>query len=285
MTHPTPGGFRGLLYVLRSFLPSFVRVTAVLAAKRAEPHDRARPTAPDRARPTAPDHARPNTHDHEWPTTHDAHDCARPRTTAHDRARPRTTTHDHAWQTAHDRARPRTTTHDHAWLTTHDWPRTTDRARPTTAAIFVWGSGTHPTPGGFRGLNCVARLVLARERTPSLYINLRRSRDCLRGGVPSFVTAVHASGVPSSRPDSFSSLWAKEEHASWINMIPLKISHLFGFSVSNQLSQCNSLACLRLDSRCSVSLFDSTELCNHFICDTSWLFCSHGNSFPFVHVR
>ena len=32
----------------------------------------------------------------------------------------------------------------------------------------------------------------------SIYINLRRSRDCLRGGVPSFVRAW--------RPDSFSSL-------------------------------------------------------------------------------
>ena len=27
---------------------------------------------------------------------------------------------------------------------------------------------THPTPGGFRGLNCLARLALARERTPSI---------------------------------------------------------------------------------------------------------------------
>ena len=26
---------------------------------------------------------------------------------------------------------------------------------------------THPTPGGFRGLNCLARLAVARERTPS----------------------------------------------------------------------------------------------------------------------
>ena len=40
---------------------------------------------------------------------------------------------------------------------------------------------THPTPGGFRGLNCLARLALARERTPS-FINvlypryLKRSR-------------------------------------------------------------------------------------------------------------
>ena len=89
LTHPTPGGFRGLLYVVRSFLPSFVRVTAVLAAKRAArqcwPRSRqngttARPTAPDHARPTAHDHARPRT------TTH-----ARPRTTTHDHARPRTT--------------------------------------------------------------------------------------------------------------------------------------------------------------------------------------------------
>ena len=80
-------------------------------------------------------------------------------------ARPRTTTNDRARTTTHDR--PRTT--DHAWPTTHARPRTTayDHARPTTPAIFVWGSCTHPTPGGFRGLNCLARLALARERTPS----------------------------------------------------------------------------------------------------------------------
>ena len=29
---------------------------------------------------------------------------------------------------------------------------------------------THPTPGGFRGLNCLARLALAREGTPILVI-------------------------------------------------------------------------------------------------------------------
>ena len=28
-----------------------------------------------------------------------------------------------------------------------------------------------PHPRGFRGLNCLARLALARERTPSVYIN------------------------------------------------------------------------------------------------------------------
>ena len=44
------------------------------------------------------------------------------------------------------------------------------------------------------------------------------------------------------------------------------------------------LACLRLDSRYNISLFDS----NHFIGDKSPLFCtqsSHGKSFPYVHVR
>ena len=80
-----------------------------------------------------------------WPRS--GHDCARPHTTMTDRAPPRTTTHD----------RPRTTTHDHAL------PRMTDHARTTAHG----GSGTHPTPGGFRGLNCLARLALARERTPS----------------------------------------------------------------------------------------------------------------------
>ena len=158
--------------------------------------DHARTTAHDRARPTTHDHARPHTTTHDRPrtTTHGharpcttTHDDARRRTTTHDDARPRTTTHDHAWprMTTHDRprthdrarttdhARPRTTTHDRARqrTTVHDRarPRMTDHARPPTAAIFVWGSGTHPTPGGFRGLNCPARLALARERTPSLW--------------------------------------------------------------------------------------------------------------------
>ena len=44
------------------------------------------------------------------------------------------------------------------------------------------------------------------------------------------------------------------------------------------------LACLRLDSRYNISMFDN----NHFIRDTSPLFCaqsSHGKSLPAVHVR
>ena len=45
LTHPTPGGFRGLLDVRL-----FVRATAVLAAKRAERHDRPRTTTHDRPR-------------------------------------------------------------------------------------------------------------------------------------------------------------------------------------------------------------------------------------------
>ena len=116
--------------------------------------------------------------------------------------------------------------------------------------------------------------------------------------LPPFVDAGRTDGVPSFvaavRRIQFSSLWAaltptvhinalyiesmhgNEEHATWINTIPLKISHLFGFSVSNRWSQCDSLACLRLDSRCHISMFDS----NHFICDTSPLFCLHGHSFP-----
>ena len=171
MTHPTPGGFRGLLYVVRSFLRSFVRVTAVLAAKRAERHDHTRPRMTDRARPTAHDRPRtndrPRTTDRAQPTAHD-----RPRTT--DRTRP--TAHDHARPTTHarpcttDRARPRMT--DHARTTAHDRPCTTthDHARPRTT-----DHGCHiclrkrypPHPRGFRGLNCLARLALARERTPS----------------------------------------------------------------------------------------------------------------------
>ena len=66
---------------------------------------------------------------------------------------PRSGPHGSAGRKASRTARPRMTTHD----------------RPTMAAIFVWGSGTHPIPGGFRGLNCLARLALARERTPSSY--------------------------------------------------------------------------------------------------------------------
>ena len=151
-------------------------------------HDHARPrtTTHDHARPrmTTHDHARPprmTTLDHAWPrtTTHDRR--ARPRTTTYDHARPRTTTYDRI-------TRPRTTTHNHARpprRTTHDRARsrttTHDRARSTTAAIFVWGSGTYPTPGGFwsfRGLNCLARLALARERTPSKFkIHENRIRD------------------------------------------------------------------------------------------------------------
>ena len=105
-------------------------LAAVLAAKRAERHDHARPTAHDHARTTA--HARPCMTDHARTT---AHDCA----------------------------------------------------RPTTAAIFVRGSGTHPIPGGFRGLNCLARLALARERTPSLLFNLKGSFfEPAVGSLPNF---------------------------------------------------------------------------------------------------
>ena len=151
MTHPTPGGFRGLLYVVRSFVPR-------QCWPRSGQHGFAGRTA--RPRTTAHDRPRTITHDHEWPTTH-----ARPTTYDHERP----TLHDHARPRMTDRARPRTTDHARQRTTTHDqaWPTTHDRARPTTAAIFVWGSGTHPTPGGFRGLNCLARLALARERTPS----------------------------------------------------------------------------------------------------------------------
>ena len=158
MTHPTPGGFRGVLYVVRPRVcPSF------RASRQRWPRSgqngsewRPRTTTYDRARPRTTTHGRrtlprTTTHYHARPRTTATHDHARPRTTAaHDHARPpHTTTHNHARlprTTTHDRARPRTTTHD--------------RARSTTAAIFVWGSGTYPTPGGFwsfRGLNCLAR--------------------------------------------------------------------------------------------------------------------------------
>ena len=116
----------------------------------------------DHARPrtTTYDHARPRTTTHDGPrtTTHDharTTDHARPRTTAaHHHARPRTTTHDHARPratAAHDHARPRTTAHDRPRL-----PYLFEEAVPT------------PPHGGFRSLNCLARLALARERTPSI---------------------------------------------------------------------------------------------------------------------
>ena len=90
-------GVQGVM-ICCSFVPSFVRVTAVLAVKRAERHDHARTTAHDHARPTPHDHALPRMTDHARTTAHD-----RPRTT--DRARPRTTTHDRPRTTAHDRPR------------------------------------------------------------------------------------------------------------------------------------------------------------------------------------
>ena len=82
------------------------------------------------------------------------HDCARPRTTTNDRPR----MHDRSRMTTHDRPRPRTTTHDR--------PRTHDHVRPRTT-----DHGCHiclrkqypPHPRGVRGLNCLARLALARE--------------------------------------------------------------------------------------------------------------------------
>ena len=79
------------------------------------------------------------------------HDHARPRMTDHarttDHARPRTTTYDHARTTAHNHARPRTTDHGCHICLRKRYP---------------------PHPPGFRGLNCLARLALARERTPGL---------------------------------------------------------------------------------------------------------------------
>ena len=118
-----------------------------------------------------------------------------------------------------------------------------------------------------------------------LYINLRRARDSHHSWQPMCVwSSFVAAGAAVRRINSlrFGQLlrWlstnalynerihGKEEHASWINTIPLKISHLFGFSVSNRLRRCDSLACLRLDSCYSISLFDS----NHFIGDTPPLF-------------
>ena len=53
---------------------------------------------------------------------------------------------------------------------------------------------------------------------------------------------------------------------------------------SRLLFRAEEFACLRLDSRYNISLFDS----NHFVGDTSPLFCaqsSHGKSFPDVHVQ
>ena len=74
--------------------------------------------------------------DHALPRTTAAHDHARP---------PHTTTHDR-------RARPLTIAHDRPRL-----PYLFEEAVPTPPQGF-WS---------FRGLNCLARLALARERTPS----------------------------------------------------------------------------------------------------------------------
>ena len=41
---------------------------------------------------------------------------------------------------------------------------------------------THLTPGGFRGLNCLARLALARDRTPIIYISIALNRGQLNVG-------------------------------------------------------------------------------------------------------
>ena len=43
-------------------------------------------------------------------------------------------------------------------------------------------------------------------------------------------------------------VYGQEEHATRVNRIPLKISHLFGFPVSNRCSQRESITCLRLES-------------------------------------
>ena len=89
---------------------------------------------------------------------------------------------------------------------------------------------THPTRGGFRGLNCLARLALARERMPTLYINLRRSHDgkvfvcsCMRLCVtlapfsslwPAVSLTVHINTLYNE------SVERREQHTSGINTIP-----------------------------------------------------------------
>ena len=103
---------------------------------------------------------------------------------------------------------------------------------------------------------------------------LRASSDSFSSPWAAFTLTPHINALYNE------SIHGKEEHGTCINTIPLKISHLFGFSLSNRCSQ-RELLCLRLDSRYSISLLDS----NHFIRDTSPLFCSHVNSSPYVHVR
>ena len=87
------------------------------------------------------------------------------------------------------------------------------------------------------------------------YVRLKRRPCGVRSGgildsfcslCKSFTLTVHINALCNE------SVHGKDEHATWINTIPLKISHLFAFSVSSRWSQCDSLACLRLDNRYSI---------------------------------
>ena len=86
MTHPAPGGFRGLLYVVRPRVcPSF------RASRQRWPRSGQHGSAGREAGRTAvsDDHALPRTtmHDHARPPRTAAHDHSRSRTTMHDRPR------------------------------------------------------------------------------------------------------------------------------------------------------------------------------------------------------
>ena len=163
-----------MLSVRPSVCPSVHHGSAGREAGRtavSDDHARPRTTTHDGPRTTTHDcRARPRTaaaHDHAQPRTAVAHDHAQPHTTTHDHPRPpRTTTHNHAQPrttAVHDDSPSRTTTHDQAR------PRTTAHDRPQLPYLFEEAVPTPPQGGGwsFRGLNCLARLALARERTPS----------------------------------------------------------------------------------------------------------------------
>ena len=109
-----------------------------------------------------------------------------------------------------------------------------------------------------------------------LYINLRRSRD------GAFVRVCVRSCVIVTL-DSFSSLWAAftlctSTHCQYNEIVHRKQQHTSGIIHVYFFEPMKStrLACLRWDSRYNISLFDN----NHFIGDTSPLFCaqsSHGS--------
>ena len=127
-----------------------------------------------------------------------------------------------------------------------------------------------------------------------LYINLWRWRDCLHSCVRSFVW----SSLDSIHSVRFGQL-LRCAHKRIVNIIKVyterknrqleliwfrKKYRIYPRVLFFEPMKSTRLACLRLDSRYNISMFGS----NHFILDTSPLFCaqsSPGKSLPDVHVR